>query len=619
LPVDVVDLRHFLDEQGELVPGRPGRWGAFYAEIAAVGSARPAGVAAATPLRCRRRPGHTPCPGRLWALRREHGVIEWRCPVCDDQGTVSGWEGTRWDLRGVVAELSGPPAEVVLTEADYRTALEALRGEGQAEAVLRAAEPLEEGGLRLRGDAPTLEGVAQRLAAAVVRWSGQAPQTPLRRCLLACEAAIRSLRGEGATVAPPHRPGTPAPRGDPRVPPPAPTGRRPTAAAPQDGRAAARRLPRGGALRPTWVEVDLDRIRDNVHILRARLQAETRLMAVVKADAYGHGAGPVALAALEAGASHLGVALLEEGQALRRAGVAAPVVVLGWTPRERAGEVVAAGLEQAVFDLEDASALAAAARSAGRRVRLHAKVDTGMGRLGWPCRRPEDVDAAADALATVAHLRGVELAGVFTHFADADGETLDSAQAQLVAFRQLLAALEARGVRPALRHCANTAALLRLPESHFDLCRAGIGLYGYRPSRHVPGVELQPALSWFARVAQVRTLRPGEAVSYGGTYVARDSERVATLPVGYADGLSRALSNRGTAWIAGQPAPFRGRVCMDQVVVGVEACGPVAQGDVAVLLGGGHTADALAAEMGTIAYEVLCAISARVPRVYVGR
>jgi alanine racemase len=173
-----------------------------------------------------------------------------------------------------------------------------------------------------------------------------------------------------------------------------------------------------------------------------------------------------------------------------------------------------------------------------------------------------------------------------------------------------------------VRHCANTAGLLRLPEGHLDLCRPGIGLYGYVPSPHVPDPGLRPVLAWYSRVALVKELHPGEAVSYGGTYVARGRERVATLPVGYADGFARAFSNRGHVLIGGAPAPVRGRVCMDQVVVSVDGCGPVRQGDLAVLLGGSglarRSADDLARELGTISYEVLCGISPRVPRVYRG-
>lgn len=376
------------------------------------------------------------------------------------------------------------------------------------------------------------------------------------------------------------------------------------------------------ARRATWAEVDLGRLAHNVRLLRARLQPGAKLMAVVKADGYGHGAVAAARAALAAGAEWLGVAILEEGLALRRAGLRAPVLVMGWTPAERAAEVVASGLDQAVTAASDAAALAEAGLAAGRPARIHAKVDTGMGRLGWPVRDGAGLAAAASEIAQVARLPGADLVGVFTHLAAADDADLGEARRQVTRFRTLLEALATRGVRPALRHCANTAALLRLPEAHFDLCRPGIGLYGYAPSEHVPDPGLLPVLSWHSRVAFVKELHPGDAVSYNATYVATGLERVATLPVGYADGLRRALSGRGHVLLGGRPAPIRGRVCMDQTVVSVEGCGPVRAGDVAVLLGEQGAcrqwADAMAAQLGTISYEVLCAVGTRVPRVYVG-
>ena len=374
-------------------------------------------------------------------------------------------------------------------------------------------------------------------------------------------------------------------------------------------------------MRATWAEVDLGRLRQNVVALRSRLTGAAALMAVVKADAYGHGAVPVARAALEAGAVSLGVAILEEGLALRRAGVAAPILVLGWTPAERAPEVVAADLQQAVFRLEDAQAFAAAACAAGARARLHAKLDTGMGRLGWPVRTESGQAAALREVAAIAGLRGVELVGLFTHFAGADEADLAPARRQLAAFRAVSDGLAARGVRPAVLHCANTAALLRLPEAQFDLCRAGIGLYGYGPCPPA-AAGLRPVLSWHTRVAFLKDLEAGDAVSYGGTYTATARERVATLPVGYADGLPRLLSGRGHVLVGGGVAPLLGRVCMDQVVVSVQGCGAVRQGDPVTILGeaagGRQWAGDLAAQVGTISYEILCGISPRVPRVYRG-
>ena len=375
-------------------------------------------------------------------------------------------------------------------------------------------------------------------------------------------------------------------------------------------------------MRATWAEVHLDRLAANVELLRGRLAPGAELLAVVKADAYGHGAVPAARAALLAGAAWLGVAILEEGLTLRRAGIRAPILVMGWTPVERAAEVVAADLDQAVCTAEDAAALAAAGRAAGRRARLHAKLDTGMGRLGWPVQDEAGQARAVEATAALAALPGAELAGIFTHFAGADDADLAGARRQADAFRTVVEALAAVGVTPRVRHAANTAGILRLPEAHWDLCRAGVGIYGYVPSPHVPDPGLAPVLAWQTRVAFVKELRAGDAVSYNGTYVATGPERVATLPVGYADGFPRALSGRGHVLLGGRPAPVRGRVCMDQTVVGVEDCGPVRQGDPAVILGEQGPARQWAQDMGdllgTISYDILCGISPRVPRVYRG-
>lgn len=374
--------------------------------------------------------------------------------------------------------------------------------------------------------------------------------------------------------------------------------------------------------RPTWVEVDLGCIRSNVAALRAHLQPSSTLMAIVKADAYGHGAVAVARAALEAGATHLGVAIVEEGVALRRAGVTAPILVLGWTPISEARMVVDADLDQCIFDPADAAAFAAAGRALGRRVRLHAKVDTGMGRIGLVARNGTDLDAATTAIAAVARTDGVELAGVFTHFASADADDLASARAQLAWFQEVLAGLQAMGIRPRWRHCANSAAILRLPESHLDLCRAGIALYGYPASSAVPRAGLRPALQWYTEVAQTKLLRVGESVSYNATYTAARPEWVATLPVGYADGFPRCLSNVGRVLIRGVPQSVRGRVCMDQIVVSLDNDALPQRGERVVLIGeeqgSAQWADNLAQQAGTIAYEVLCGISRRVPRLYRG-
>jgi alanine racemase len=370
----------------------------------------------------------------------------------------------------------------------------------------------------------------------------------------------------------------------------------------------------------TWAEIDLSAIQHNLRRMKAL--TGTRVMAVVKANAYGHGALEAACAVSDAGADWLGVARADEGMALRAAGLTLPILVLGYTPLDSAVDAIGNDLALAAFTFESAQAYAEAARSLNRRARLHIKVDTGMGRLGV---LPQD---APELVRVVSALKGVEVEGVFTHFANADaltpGPVFDrpagregSARSQLNTFNSVLAALPSR---PPLIHAANSAAALSLPEARLDLVRMGIALYGLNPSDEVPcPPDFRAALSWKALVTQVKTLPPGHGVSYGHQYVTKDHETIATVGVGYADGYRRLL-NVNEVLIHGQRAPVRGRVCMDQVVVGVSHIPNVRTGDEAVLIGQqgdeAITADELARKWGTINYEVTSGIMARVKRVY---
>lgn len=366
-------------------------------------------------------------------------------------------------------------------------------------------------------------------------------------------------------------------------------------------------------LRPTWVEVDLGALAANVREL-VRLAGGSQVMAVVKADGYGHGAVEVARTALEAGARWLAVACLEEGLQLRRHNVTAPVLLLGYLPPEEARAAVDADLSCCVFADETARALAQAAARSGRRARVHVKVDTGMGRLGI---RPEE------AVAFVRRLKGIpalEVEGIFTHLATADEEDLSFARAQLERFLATVAALEREQVHVPFRHAANSAALLRLPDARFNLVRPGLAVYGVSPVPGLPAVPLRPVLTWKTRVAQVKVMRAGDTVGYGRTWHSRGGEVVATLPVGYADGYRRALSNRGEVLVRGRRARVAGRVSMDQVTVVLPAGAEAAAGDEVVLLGsqGEETISAweMARAADTIPYEVLVGIGRRVPRVY---
>ena len=370
-------------------------------------------------------------------------------------------------------------------------------------------------------------------------------------------------------------------------------------------------------MRPTRAVVDLSRIRHNLQALRSCTADHVRQMAVVKADAYGHGAVPVARAALDAGAEWLAVATVAEGLELRDAGIAAPTLVLGPIPAEDAEAAVGNHLSITVCSRAGAETLAQVASATGKTAAAHVKVDTGMGRLGV---------AAADAtefICWAADLPGIRLEGVFSHFATADEPDLSFAQLQLARFRELLATLEQHDIVIPLRHMANSAATMVLPGSHLDLVRNGIAIYGLHPSPETPRtIDLQPALRWETQICQLKTVPPDTPLSYGCTFRTLTTSRIATLPVGYADGYPRLLSNRGRVLVNGQSVPVVGRVCMDMILADVTAIAGVTVGDPVTLLGRDgetqFTADDIARLCGTINYEVTCNVGKRVPRQYRG-
>lgn len=371
------------------------------------------------------------------------------------------------------------------------------------------------------------------------------------------------------------------------------------------------------AIRPTWIEVDLDALANNVQQIRRRLAPGCRLTAVVKANAYGHGAVMVAQTALAAGAEGCAVATLSEALELRQAGISAPVLVLGYTPSWQMAEAVRHDVTVTVFDLEAVQALSLAAVALGRRAQVHVKVNTGMNRLGL---RPQ---AVGEFLTMLHDFEMVSVEGIFTHFATADMD-LEFARLQFSRFAALIDQLERAGLRPPVAHAANSAAALTLPETQLDMVRCGIALYGLDPD--IDGSPLppgfRPVLSWKAQVAQVGFLHPGDAVSYGREFVAHAPMTVAVIPVGYADGFPRRPYTWGSVLIHGEFAPILGRVCMDQCVVDVteiDAQTPVRQGDEVVLIGRQGDRELSAAEvgrrLGTINYDVVSRILGRVPRI----
>ena len=369
-------------------------------------------------------------------------------------------------------------------------------------------------------------------------------------------------------------------------------------------------------MRPTRAEIDLSAIAENVTFACRLASPQAQVMAVVKADAYGHGAVHVAKTAIDAGATWLGVATPEEAVPLRAAGIVSPILVLGPIAPEQAELVAAQDLDQCVSDPDQAESLDRAGRIRKHVVRLHLKVDTGMGRVGV---RPREVRHTVDKIYALSCVR---LVGLMTHFAEAEAEEPAFAREQLIRFSEASQDIAAAGLGRLIRHAANSAGLLFLPEARLDLVRPGIMLYGYHPRGRLGGTDppLRPGLRFRTAISQIRDVVRGESVSYGRTFVASQDIRVATLPVGYADGFDRLLSNRGSVLVRGKRAPIVGRICMDMTMIDVSRIPDVRAGDEAVMIGRQGSdeisANEVAEMLGTISYEVLCRIGPRVPRVY---
>ena len=361
----------------------------------------------------------------------------------------------------------------------------------------------------------------------------------------------------------------------------------------------------------TWAEVDLSAIEANVGLLVKH--TGVRVMAVVKADGYGHGAVPVAKAAIQGGAAWCGVARVEEALELRRARIECPILLLGWVPPSRIREMAEARVSIAVWDPEQIQAAAAAGQE-GHPVRLHLKIDTGMNRLG---AQPE---RAIELARTIASSSELVFEGVFTHFARADEPSHATTGVQENTFRQVVETIQVAGLRPDLVHAANSAAALSRSAAAFDMVRAGIAIYGLHPSAEcrLPDA-FRPGLAWKTLLAQVKVLPAGRGVSYGHVYVTQASERIGTLPVGYADGVRRVAGN--VVLVGGKATPIVGRVCMDQVLVQLDGVPQAKAGDEVVILGSQGqeriSAEEIAERWGTINYEVVCGIGRRVPRVSV--
>jgi alanine racemase len=367
----------------------------------------------------------------------------------------------------------------------------------------------------------------------------------------------------------------------------------------------------------TWVEVDLDRFRANLRLLRERIGDRTGVLLVVKADAYGHGAVEMAEAAVEDGVAVLGVATLHEGIQLRQAGIRLPVIVLSPLLASEVDEAVAHELEPTLCDEAFARTLDEAGRRAGRAIRCHVEVDTGMGRIGV---REE---AAEEFLAQLASLPGLRVASVYTHFPDADSEDLAFSRGQIARFRSLLERLESRGLRPPRAHASNSAGTLNLPEASLDWVRVGLAAYGHQPPNVPEPLALEPVMAFKSRLVQVRDLPAGTPISYSRTFVTGRATRMGVVPVGYGHGYSWLLSNRGEMLVLGRRVPIRGRVTMDLTMVDLTELPEARVGDEVVLFGSaGENGASIALEevarwSETLPYEIMCTIGKRVTRIYV--
>ena len=368
-------------------------------------------------------------------------------------------------------------------------------------------------------------------------------------------------------------------------------------------------------LLPTYATVNLAALAHNLSRIKRYLSPGCEVMAIVKANAYGHGAIEIAQSLARQGIGQFAVASLDEGITLRRAGHSASIVVLGALFEEQVPDLIAHRLTPVVSDGRILPSLAKAAHSHHAPYSIHLKVETGMGRLGFS---PDELLTVLDNPLLYSPLK---VEGLMTHLADADGVDRAFTERQLGIFRSMLEQIRQRGITVPLLHTANSAAIVRFPDAHFSLVRPGIMLYGYHTlPATIPDPDLRPVLSLHTTVAQLRTIPQGSSVSYNGTFVAQRQTRIAVLPIGYADGYSRRLSHRGSVLIQGRRAPIVGLVCMDMIMVDVTDLAPVQVGETVTLIGqqGEESiwADEVATWIGTIPYEVLCGIGSRVPRIY---
>ncbi|WKY47467.1 alanine racemase [Eubacteriaceae bacterium ES3] len=368
-------------------------------------------------------------------------------------------------------------------------------------------------------------------------------------------------------------------------------------------------------LRPTWAEIDLDALTHNFREIRKIVGNQVKVLGVVKADAYGHGSVACAKALLAAGADMLAVAFIDEAIALRQNGITSEIMLLGFSPEAVIPELIKFDIIPTVYQHSFALALSDYCRKKGLIHPIHIKVDTGMGRIGFSYRE------AAEMVGLINELEGVFIQGLFSHFSTADASDKTFTRLQYDRFKEVMAAIVRQGIEIPIYHIANSAAIFDLEGLHLDMVRPGIILYGLYPSAQVERskIDLKPVMSFKSRIVHLKTIGPGESVSYGNRYVASEEKLIGTLPVGYADGYTRMLSGKAEVFINGQRAPIVGNICMDQCMVDCSGLDEVSLYDEVELFGRNLSADELADKLGTINYEITCLVNKRVPRLYISQ
>ena len=366
----------------------------------------------------------------------------------------------------------------------------------------------------------------------------------------------------------------------------------------------------------TWCDVSLDNLKYNIDQIKSKVNNGVKLCGIVKANAYGHGVEEIAKNLVEQGFDYLAVAVIDEAVALRLCGFDQPILILGNTPKDTASQVVEYNITASVYNTDTAKVLSQEAVKQNKNVKIHLKIDTGMGRIGFV----PDEQTLTDII-EVSKLPNIEIEGIFTHFACADCSDREMTLKQFDKFMDLVGKVENKGIKIPIKHCCNSAGIINYPEMHLDMVRAGIILYGMYPSDIDYDIDLKPLMDFKTSVINVKTVKIGETISYGATYTAQSEMKVATIAVGYADGYSRLLSNCGRVLVNGKFANIVGRICMDQCMIDVTNVHNISIGDEVILFGADENEklpiEELAVKLGTINYELPCVINNRVPRCYV--